>query len=57
MTSQAFSEGHLVGMISCYGGKDETLAITCDDIADLLETANMPLAYGNIEGLELDNNY
>ena len=51
------SEGHLVGMISCYGGKDETLAITCDDIADLLETANMPLAYGNIEGLELDNNY
>ena len=43
--------------ISCYGGKDETLAITCDDIADLLETANMPLAYGNIEGLELDNNY
>lgn len=48
------SEGHLVGLISCNGGTEETLAIPCDVIADLLETANMPLAYGNIDGLEFD---
>ena len=48
------SDGYLVGMISCFGGMDETLTITCDDIADLLKTANMPLAYGNIEGLEFE---
>lgn len=39
----------MVGMLSPYGGKEDNLAISCDDIADMLETANMPIAYGNEE--------
>lgn len=38
------SDGHLVGMISSYNGTKGNLAITCDDIFDFLDTANMPIA-------------
>ena len=43
------SEGLMVGMLSPYGGNEDNLAISCDDIADMLETANMPIAYGDEE--------